>query len=144
MRWLTYPGRVANSIGFAGTPRWLAGHLVVLAAAMTMVLLGRWQLTVSERKGFSLQNFGYALQWWAFSIFALVLWAKILRDRSRHAAAPLAEAPAAVERPVAYRRYLMPQSSERPIESDDPEQAAYNAYLASLATRTEQGERGTR
>ena len=50
-----------------------------------MVLLGHWQLDVSERKGFRLQNFGYALQWWAFCVFALVLWVRVLRDQARPA-----------------------------------------------------------
>ena len=42
---------------------------ITVALVVTMVLLGRWQLTVSEHKHFGLQNFGYALQWWAFSAF---------------------------------------------------------------------------
>ncbi len=129
---------MANSYRFAGSPRWLAGHLAVLAGVIAMVLLGHWQLTVSERKGFSLQNFGYALQWWAFSIFALALWAKILRDRSRSDGPPVAETPAGAVEPVAYRRYVMPQSADGPGDDVDPEQAAYNAYLASLDP-TEQG-----
>jgi DNA-binding transcriptional regulator of glucitol operon len=120
----------------------------VLAAVITMILLGRWQMSVSERKGFSLQNFGYALQWWAFTIFALVLWLKILRDRARSTgvvpgsagvraaqAAEAAEAAAVAAEPVAYRRYVMPQSSDGPVADVDPEQAAYNAYLASLADK---------
>ena len=36
---------------------------------------------VSDSKGFSLQNFGYAIQWWAFSIAALVIWVRVVRDR---------------------------------------------------------------
>jgi hypothetical protein len=114
---------------------WLGGHLVVLALVVTMVLLGHWQLTVSERKGFSLQNFGYALQWWAFSAFALLLWGKVLRDQARVASGEVTPAPPArsPEEPVAYRRYVMPQSADGAPEPADDVHAAYNAYLRSLS-----------
>jgi DNA-binding transcriptional regulator of glucitol operon len=65
------------------TPRWIGLHLLVWAAAVAMVFLGRWQLQVSNEKHFDLQNFGYAFQWWAFSGFAIFLWAKALRDGVR-------------------------------------------------------------
>jgi len=42
-------------------------HLFVIAIAVTMVLLGAGSWDVSNSKHFSLQNFAYALQWWAFS-----------------------------------------------------------------------------
>jgi DNA-binding transcriptional regulator of glucitol operon len=124
------------------SPGWLALHLVALALVVTMVLLGRWQLDVSDAKHFNLQNFGYALQWWAFSAFVLVMWARIIRDhggRGRSAIA-LAEAPASqdaearteAEPAVAYRRYVMPESASAPAIAADPEHAAYNDYLARL------------
>ena len=82
------------SYRFAWRPRWVAGHVLVLAAVVTMIFLGRWQLTVSNRKHFSLQNFGYALQWWAFCIFAVAFWLKILRDQtSRSPSQPSQPAP---------------------------------------------------
>ena len=106
----------------------------MLAAAVAMVLLGRWQLHVSEAKHFSLQNFGYALQWWAFSIFAVLMWLRILRDHARGGAAsqPAEPAPGS-EAPVAYRRYVMPQSSQIGSAPSDETHAAYNEYLARLA-----------
>ena len=64
------------------TPGWLALHLLSVVLIVTMVLLGRWQLDVSNSKHFSLQNFGYALQWWAFSIFAALMWRRVVRDRT--------------------------------------------------------------
>jgi hypothetical protein len=120
---------------FAARPLWLGGHLLVLALVVTMVLLGHWQLTVSERKGFSLQNFGYALQWWAFSAFALLLWAKVLRDQARVGSGEITSGPPepSAQEPVAYRRYVMPQSADGPPESADDVHAAYNAYLRSLS-----------
>lgn len=119
---------------FAGRPGWVAGHVLVLAAAVAMVFLGRWQLHVSEAKHFSLQNFGYSLQWWAFSIFAVLMWLRILRDHARGGAAsqPAEPAPGA-EAPVAYRRYVMPQSNQIGSSPVDETHAAYNEYLARLA-----------
>lgn len=128
------------SYRFAARPAWLAGHVLILAAVVTMIFLGRWQLLVSNRKHFSLQNFGYALQWWAFSVAALVFWAKVVRDQSQGRrfltddepveSHPVEPAPT-VDEPVTYRRYVMPSATQ----SDDPEIARYNAYLASLADR---------
>jgi DNA-binding transcriptional regulator of glucitol operon len=101
-----------------------------------MVLLGHWQLSVSERKGFSLQNFGYALQWWAFSVFALLLWGKVLRDQARSASVTPVPSAEVVEKPVTYRRYVMPQSADGPPEAADDVHAAYNAYLRSLSEQS--------
>ena len=123
---------------FALRPGWVAFHLLCVALVVTMVLLGRWQLIVSDEKHFSLQNFGYALQWWAFSVFTVVMWARILRDRRRRDAAASAGAePAAVpaqevHQDVAYRRYVMP-SVQSQSKAADPALAAYNDYLARLA-----------
>jgi DNA-binding transcriptional regulator of glucitol operon len=123
---------------FALRPGWIVFHLFVVAAVITMILLGRWQLHVSERKHFSIQNFGYAIQWWLFAGFAVFFWWRILRDHARRlalAAAPEAAEPAATaDEPVAYRRYVMPAA---PV-SDDPVHTAYNDYLAGLAAQDEE------
>ncbi len=129
---------------FALRPGWLALHIVVIAVVVTMIVLGRWQLTVSEQKHFSIQNFGYALQWWTFSLFALVLWARIMRDAARGAArgSPARQAPPPpVEDAVPYRRYVMPSAT---AASSDQVYVAYNDYLAQLAARDEQQEREQR
>jgi DNA-binding transcriptional regulator of glucitol operon len=140
------------------TPRWLALHVLVWAAAVAMVLLGRWQLDVSNAKHFDLQNFGYSLQWWAFTAFAIAMWAKLIRDALRgeqpdrpvaggqlvarsgpgglatvgptQLVAPAADPDAA---PVVYRGYVMPQSSTVPVRSNGDElHASYNDYLWQL------------
>jgi DNA-binding transcriptional regulator of glucitol operon len=121
---------------FALRPGWLAFHLFTVAASVTMVLLGRWQLHVSESKHFSIQNFGYAIQWWLFTAFGLFLWWRLLRDTQRRTAVAadptLAEPIAPDAEPVAYRRYVMPITNEAP---SDPIHAAYNDYLAGLAAQ---------
>jgi DNA-binding transcriptional regulator of glucitol operon len=126
--------------GFAWRPRWFAWHLLCLALIVTMVLLGRWQLVVSDEKGFNVRNFGYALQWWAFCVFVAWMWWRVLRDHAgpktageEAQATPAAPAPAESE-PVAYRRYVMPKVQAD--TQDDPELAAYNDYLAHLAERS--------
>lgn len=132
---------------FALAPRWLGLHLLVIAMAVAMVLLGRWQLDVSNAKQFSLQNFGYALQWWAFTAFALYLWRRLLLDaanarREEPTAMPGAgsadldssspdTSPSADTSPP-YRRYVMPRVEDSPPVVDDVH-AAYNAYLAGLS-----------
>ncbi len=140
------------------TPGWVVVHLLVWAAAVGMVFLGRWQLHVSDAKHFDLQNFGYAFQWWAFSIFAVVFWLRMLRDRIRGAAAQLpstggelavrgggglaqvgpadlvARTGADGGIAVPYRGYLMPQSDTSPARSEgDRFHAAYNDYLWRLS-----------
>ncbi len=133
---------------FAARPGWLAVHLFTIAAIVTMILLGRWQLQVSDRKHFDIQNFGYSIQWWLFSAFAAFFWWRIMRDNARRrdelATEPRAEAtkptgqPAEpAEQPVAYRRYVMPTA---PQPTDDPLHAAYNDYLAQLAAKDAERE----
>ena len=123
---------MSGSHRFLVQPRWIALHLVAIALVVTMVLLGRWQLIVSDEKGFSLQNFGYAVQWWAFSAFTVWVWFRLVRDHVRGAPEP--QAPQPTPEPVAYRRYVMPTVT--PVSAvEDPELAAYNDYLARLAQK---------
>ena len=124
---------------FALHPRWVTLHVLCLALIVTMVLLGRWQLIVSDEKHFSLQNFGYAIQWWLFTLFVAFMWMRLMRDRVRRAAGPPAEpereAVAPEQPPPVYRRYVMPSLQDRPAPTADPALAAYNEYLAKLAAR---------
>jgi DNA-binding transcriptional regulator of glucitol operon len=125
---------VLRRLRFALRPGWLALHALCAALIVTMVLLGRWQLHVSDEKHFSIQNFGYALQWWAFSIFVVVMWARVLRDTVRRREQPAGhgapESDPVADEPVAYRRYVMPTAPQAPV---DAEHAAYNDYLSRLA-----------
>ena len=121
---------------FALRPGWLLLHAFTVAAATTMVLLGRWQLHVSEHKGFSLQNFGYSIQWWVFAGFACFFWWRIVRDAARRGKpVPKNEPKKEEPQPVPYRRYVMPTTSA-PAD-DDPQLAAYNDYLAALNAEEE-------
>jgi hypothetical protein len=141
-------------------PRWLGLHAFVIALTITMVFLGRWQLTVSNEKHFDLQNFGYALQWWAFSACAVFFWILVIRDARRPPVAPGGGARLAVrtdqpsqvvddtyigpaslirlpdradQAPMVYRGYVIPNSSAAPARSnDDSYHGAYNDYLWQL------------
>ena len=113
-------------------PRWLALHVVVVAACVTMVFLGRWQLDVSNSKHFDLQNFAYALQWWAFSVFTLIMWVRVMRDGASRPDGAVAAPVVAVEPPVAYRRYVAPPAAPE----TDPVRRAYNDYLRGLDDAT--------
>lgn len=119
-------------------PRWLALHVLVIAAGVTMVLLGRWQWHVAHVRHGDVQNYAYAFQWWVFTGFVLLMWLRVMRDaihRRESGALPVtaAEPAPAAPQAVAYRRYVTPR--DRP-EHADPELDAYNAYLAGLAERT--------
>jgi hypothetical protein len=142
------------------TPRWVVVHLLVLTVSVAMVLLGRWQLDVSNSKHFNLQNFGYALQWWAFTLFGILLWLRVMRDawrnahgllvgppgqqvvRANQSGGPAYIGPAELvalpsepgQAPVTYRGYVMPQSATALASSEgDRMHAAYNDYLWELA-----------
>jgi DNA-binding transcriptional regulator of glucitol operon len=136
---------VLRRYSFLARPGWIALHLVTIGLVVTMVLLGRWQLHVSEHKHFNIQNFGYTIQWWLFSGFTLFFWWRLVRDHVRRVDAAGRDAagttgpetgpttaeprPAPIDT-VQYRRYVMPRVQN---ESDDPVHTAYNEYLASLA-----------
>jgi DNA-binding transcriptional regulator of glucitol operon len=155
---LTYRRYVLRRFGFVLGPRWLVLHVVVLTACATMVLLGRWQWRVAHDHHGAVQNYAYALQWWAFTAFALFMWLRVIRDAApptaadqtnaaevtadhpdpnhpatSDGAAPIAATPAEVP----YRRYVMPSSASQPPVAADAEHAAYNAYLARLARGAE-------
>lgn len=108
------------------TPKWLAWHAFALVSAYAMVRLGLWQWH-RARSTHSFQNMGYALQWPAFAVFALVVWWRVCRDTVRP---PEDDAPA----PAPSRRHTPePAAAVAPVtDEEDPELAAYNRYLAKL------------
>ena len=146
---LTYRRYVVRRFGFLFGLRWLALHVVVVAACVTMILLGRWQWRVAHVHHGSIQNYSYAFQWWAFTVFAVFMWLRLVHDAAPRAmaarsttdegrperagdATPTDSKPAEVP----YRRYVMPSSATSPPVSADAEHAAYNAYLARLAAQS--------
>ena len=118
-------------------PRWLALHAFVVVACVSMVMLGRWQWDVAGQRRGDIRNYAYALQWWLFVGFALVFWARIVHDARRPRVAagivthPAADAAGGAPSSVGFRPYVMPQADA--IDVEDPELAAYNAYLTVIA-----------
>jgi hypothetical protein len=139
------PGRVWP---FLFEPRWIAWHLFVAAAFWGMLWLGGWQFhRAMDGNGLS---WAYTFEWPLFAGFGIVFWARTIRDefRLRHggvteneliARAALARSMATLPKGAMLPAGTLPdgvvvQQLEQPgdEEEDDPELAAYNAYLARL------------
>ena len=124
-------------------PRWWLLHLFTIAVCITMLLLGRWQWQVAHRHNGDIRYFAYAFQWWAFTVFALVMWYRIVTDYlrgptdERAADGGPAESQATGAQPtpvdVGYRAYVPPA----PEPELDSERARFNAYLRALDTEAE-------
>ncbi|HWC34473.1 MAG TPA: transcriptional regulator [Mycobacteriales bacterium] len=125
------------------SPKWLAGHLLVIAAVLVMLRLGLWQWHRSQSSSGGIQNYAYAFQWPCFAVFAIVLWVKTIRIEladtdddaspemtSRFGAKPLPEPEIKTESGV-----RIGITTRAIADDDDAEVAAYNAYLARLNAR---------
>ena len=133
---------------FLITPRWLAWHAFAVLAAWGMLWLGDWQFHRAE--GGNPLSWAYTFEWPIFTIFGVVFWAKTIIDeyRSPHGSAngSAANGSAAANAGLAaaevglagdslpVRAHIAVAQDEQADE--DPELAAYNAYLARLHSRT--------
>ncbi|MEO7262794.1 MAG: hypothetical protein ABI047_16305 [Jatrophihabitantaceae bacterium] len=138
-------------------PKWLLLHLVTLAVCGAMIWLGLWQWSAAVRRHDDLRNYAYALQWWAFVGFTVLMWFRIVHDHlrpDRHAATQEAspqqaggqavgaersgDSGAGAQQPRAgapatrYRGYTPPPLPSPELETD-PERRRLNAYLARLS-----------
>ena len=111
-------------------PKWLLLHAITLAACAAMIWLGRWQWGAAIRHHGDLRNYAYALQWWAFVGFTLLMWFRVVNDRRR----PAEQAPAEPPPAAPASRYLgYTQAPSTPAVETDPERRRLNAYLAQLS-----------
>jgi DNA-binding transcriptional regulator of glucitol operon len=67
---------------FVFAPRWVFGHVLVVVAVASCLLLAQWQWGRAEVTH-SLQNMAYALQWPLFAVFFAVMWWRMLRLESQ-------------------------------------------------------------
>lgn len=121
---------------FLVSPRWLAWHAFAVAAACGMLWLGDWQFHRAET-GNPL-SWAYTFEWPIFTVFGVVFWTKTVIDEWRRQGA-VAAAPPAAPQPAGDELGL-PAGAHTPgpaddEAADDPELAAYNAYLARLNSR---------
>lgn len=117
-------------------------HLAATVLIVTFLLLGCWQ--VGRAASGNLLSYGYAIQWPAFAAFVAFVWIKEIRrvvtgpgaatpgrgpvssgPGSPATAATMDHGAAVASRPVRART-----RSSAYDDSDDPELAAYNHYLA--------------
>jgi|SRR5271165_6888680 len=121
---------------FLVSPRWLAWHGFMLVTAVGMLWLGDWQLHRAE-SGNTL-SWAYTFEWPIFTIFVVVFWAKTIIDEWRHPGGAPGKGALIAAGPRDQDDSLgLPDAAHTPADSDadaadDPELAAYNAYLASL------------
>jgi len=131
---------------FLFEPRWLGWHLFVALAFWGMLWLGDWQFhRAMEGNGLS---WAYTFEWPLFAVFGVVFWARTIKDefqlrRGGVTEADLIAAAMATSMATLPKGAMLPKGAlpdgvvvrqlEQPDdEEDDPELAAYNAYLAKL------------
>ncbi len=112
-------------------PRWLGWHALMVASVFGMLALGDWQLHRAEA-GNAL-SWAYTFEWPIFAGFAIVFWAKTIRDEF-HPPAPSGIPAGDLELPDGRPGggTAGPDAGQPGTEPEDEELAAYNAYLARL------------
>jgi hypothetical protein len=121
---------------FLIAPRWLGWHLFMAVSFLGMLWLSDWQFhRALAGNGLS---WAYTFEWPLFAVFAVVFWAKTIRDEfrirqgkmpdPRAAAADAERLPVGVD-PV---QASSVQAGAGAPDEEDAELSAYNAYLARL------------
>ena len=137
------PGTEARSWRFLRTPKWLAWHLIMVGTVFGMLWLGDWQLHRAE-SGNAL-SWAYTFEWPIFAVFAVVFWAKTIRDEFHP---PVVTRPAdsgidlpAGAIPAEPRPGATVPAGDPATPEEEAELAAYNAYLARLHSTAPDADR---
>jgi hypothetical protein len=132
------PERAGPVWRFLVRPRWLGWHLLMVVSFFGMLWLGDWQFhRALAGNGLS---WAYTFEWPLFAVFAVVFWARTIRDEFRirrgEMPDPTAIAAEAERLPAgvtgAVRATPVQAGAGAPGEDEDEELSAYNAYLARL------------
>ncbi|HEX4063701.1 MAG TPA: hypothetical protein VHY58_22020 [Streptosporangiaceae bacterium] len=120
--------RAAPRWRFLISPRWLGWHALAILLICGMLALGYWQYRRAI-EGNAL-SWAYTFEWPVFAVFGVVFWIKTIRDEFHPP--PIDEAADRAEFGVGPASIDARGKELMVYEPEDPDLAAYNAYLARL------------